>query len=102
MVEQTDLVEADYLNDLYKDLYIKAAMDINATIAIISWMEDISLDTSTIDPSDVFSKVLHLPGKPPMELVTEFKGFWATSSKRPSLDKILDLRNSLYRFQSLT
>jgi len=101
MVEQTDLAENNYLNELYRDLYIKSAIDINATITIISWIEDLSRGANIVNKNGAFSETPCLPGKPPTELVADFERFWATSTKRPSLRNILELRNSLYRFQSL-
>lgn len=101
MSEQTDAVEDNYLNQLYKDLYLKSAMDINATIDIISWIEDLSHGEKSETYNGMFAENLYLPGKPPIELVTEFKNFWATRTEEPSLNNIFELRNSLYRFQTL-
>jgi len=101
MSEQTNAVENNYLNQLYKDLNLKSAMDINATIDIISRIEDLSQGENYETFNGMFAETLHLPGKAPMELIAEFKKFWATHPERHSLSNILELRNSLYRFQSL-
>jgi len=101
MSEQTDLVDKNYLNELYKDLYIKSAVDVDATIDIISCIEDLSRGGNIINEKGVCSETSLLPGKAPMELVREFKKFGAISTKGLILDNILELRNSLYRFQSL-
>ncbi|WP_425059365.1 hypothetical protein SCACP_40530 [Sporomusa carbonis] len=101
MVEQAASIEAKYLQELYEDLYVKSAIDINATIGIISWIEDISRGENAAKENWLCPETSCLPGKPPMELVAEFMKFWTTTTERPTLDSILELRNSLYRFQSL-
>ncbi len=101
MVEQTAIVEKNYLTELYKDIYIKSAVDIDATINIISWMENLSYGVNTINHNGLISETSYLPGKPPIKLLAEFKQFYTTCANRPNLKDILELRDSLYRFQSL-
>jgi len=102
MGEQTVGVENNYLNELYKDLYLKSSMDVNATIDIISRIEDLSCGASAVANNEIISQTSCLPGKQPMTLVTDFEKFWATTTQHPSLNNLLELRNSLYRFQSLS
>jgi hypothetical protein len=101
MFAQIDPIETNYLHGLYEDLYVKSAVDINATIGIISWIVDLVNGENLEKEYQVYSEFSYLPGKPPMELIAEFKRFWATVTGAFSLDNILELRNSLYRFQSL-
>jgi hypothetical protein len=101
MFAQIDSIETNYLHGLYEDLYVKSAVDINATIGIISWIVELASGGNLAKEYQVYSEISYLPGKPPIELITEFKKFWATTTETFSLDNILELRNSLYRFQSL-
>lgn len=102
IVEPMSSVESNYLNELYEDLYLKSAIDSNATIDIISWMEDFIGGTDSVNDYVVFSESFCLPGTPPLKLAAEFKNFWNNNTKQLSLSNILELRNSLYRFQSLS
>lgn len=99
MTNQSAGAETDYLPTLYEDLYRKSAMNVDATIRIISKLEELSFGRTTADNLCCLNRDL-LPGKPPQELIAEFKTFLATDSK-PDLQNILELRNSLDRFQSL-
>ncbi len=101
MVEQTAAEQDNYLDELYKDLYVKSAVDTKTTIDIISWMEDLSCGVNTENQNDVFSMSSCLPGKPLMELIAEFRKYWVTNNTQPKLDIFWELRDSLYRFQSL-
>lgn len=92
------------LEELYLDLEMKAAIDVDATVRLIEALEDIvggknpdevMLGTALIDSG------LVLPGKSPMELgrkVIDLRGQGINSA---NLHKIIGLRNSLYRYQSL-
>jgi hypothetical protein len=101
MVEQTGSVQTNYIQELYEDLYIKSAMDVEATIDLISWLENVSQGEEVLQGAHLCLESPCLPGKLPSEVVGEFKQFWNTTTDRPSLDSILAIRSSLYRFQSL-
>lgn len=101
MLAQINQIETNYLHELYEDLYVKSAVDINATISIISWILDLASGENVTEEYHVYPEIPYLPGKPPRELIAEFKRFRAAATGSFSLDPIFELRNSLYRFQSL-
>lgn len=101
MFAQIDPIDTNYLQGLYEDLYVKSAVDINATIGIISWIADLASGENLAKEYPIYSGISYLPGKSPIELIDEFKRFWSTTTETFSLDNILELRDSLYRFQSL-
>jgi hypothetical protein len=101
MFAQIDPIGTNYLHELYEDLYVKSAVDINATIGIISWILDLASGENLAEEYHVYPEISYLPGKPPRELIAEFERFRDAATASFSLDNIFELRNSLYRFQSL-
>lgn len=99
MTEKNGCLE-NGLEALCFDLEKKAALDVAATVSLIEALEKI---LSGKDPDEVCLTELgrSLPGRSPMELVRDIAVMRRLNENEMDLRKMVELRDSLYRYQSV-
>ncbi len=90
------------IDELYHDLESKAAIDVDATVRIIEALERVLAGSPANPPAG--GELLSpgsLPGKSPAELTRQMTRLRAAFGHSLNARKIIELRDSLYRYQSL-
>lgn len=94
----TECCPAREIDELYRDLEIKAAIDVDATVKLIEALEPVLAGVST---GGQLPAIPTLPGKAPAELARQAARLRGVLGPALNAGKIINLRDSLYRYQSL-
>jgi hypothetical protein len=89
---------------IYADLMSKAALDAGATLTLIAALEAVFAgreESEALAGAGVTEAVRALPGKTPGELAGETAALRVLADGPAGMAKIVALRDSLYRYQSL-
>lgn len=93
---------AGEFEELYRDLEIKAAIDVDATVAIIEALEKVAGGSAAgLIPAGAFPASPGLPGKTPLALAEQAARLRPALLQAPYAGRLAALRDSLYRYQSL-
>ncbi len=82
------------------DLRNKAALDVDATVSLIEAFETI-LAGKDPDEAGLTELGRNLPGKSPVDLAREITALRGPGRNEISWPQMLELRDSLYRYQSV-